>query len=225
MKVLPLLKWAAGSVARRGIVRTSKVVGSAVFDFGFDIYWGTETLAWVWTEDLGANSIHDANAVGYRASKARALRILLRKLKLPRDYAFIDLGSGKGRVLLLAAQMGFKKVLGVEFSPKLCAIARANVQRFGWQIKLKSDIEIIESDAADFEIPRERCIFYAFNPFDGVVMEKWLGNLRQSLARSPRKVWLVYNTPIHAGVIENSNLFAKPQNFEIGGALFKVYHS
>jgi SAM-dependent methyltransferase len=204
------------------LVRTGKIAGSAALDLCFDLYYGTETMRWVWTEDLGANSEHDANAVGYRATKARPLQKLIRKLDLPRDRAFVDLGSGKGRVLLLAAQLGFQHVVGVEFSPKLCAIARANVGIFTRQLtKITSYIEVTQADAALFNITPEHCIFYAFNPFDGVVMERLIANLRESLARHPRKIWFLYNTPLHAHVLEQ--LFSSAQDFEIGGTEFKVY--
>jgi SAM-dependent methyltransferase len=174
--------------------------------------------------NLGANSEHDANAaVGYRASKARALRILIKRLKLPRDRTFVDLGSGKGRVLLLAAQLKFQKVVGVEFSPKLCAIAMANIAKFSRQLNISPKIDVIEADAAQYSITPDQCIFYAFNPFDGIVMGALLGSLRESLEYFPREVWFIYNTPLQAAIIERSGLFSSTENFEIGGAEFKVY--
>ena len=225
---LPLaLKWASQSVSKRGLIRTGKIAGNAVLDLSFDIYWGTETTKWVWTEDLGANSEHDGNAVGYRPSKVGPLCKLIKKLMLPRDCVFIDLGSGKGRVLLLAAQLGFQKVIGVEFSPALCLIARQNVRIFKRQVsKMTSHIEVIESDATRFHIPPEPCIVYAYNPFDQVVMGQFVANLTSSLKYFPRPVWLIYNTPLHWGVIENSEFreFIKAQDYyEIGGTEFKVY--
>src|ERR1700749_719972 len=146
------LTWARRSLASRGLVRTSKVAGSALLDLSFDLWYGTDTLRWVWVEDLGANSEHDANAVGYRASKAWPLWRLIKRLKLPRDRTFVDLGSGKGRVLLLAAQLKFQKIVGVEFSPKLCTIAWANIAKFSRQLNIRSEIDIIEADAAQFSI-------------------------------------------------------------------------
>ena len=96
---LPLaLQWAARSVSRRGLLQTGKVAGSVILDLSFDFLHGTDTMRWVWVEDLGANSEHDANAVGYRATKAGPLRALIRKLDLQRGLTFVDLGSGKGRM-------------------------------------------------------------------------------------------------------------------------------
>jgi SAM-dependent methyltransferase len=217
------LKWAFRSVSRRGLVRTGKVAGSVVLDLSFDLRYGTETMRWVGVEDLGANSEHDVNAVSYRATKARPLRKLIGKLDLPRDRAFVDLGSGKGRALLLAARLGFQKVVGVEFSPTLCAIARQNVKIFTRRTRITARIDVIESDVALFNIQPEQCIFYAYNPFDGTVMERLVANLRDSLKQFPRRVWLLYSTPIHATVIEKSELFSSAKEFEIGGVEFKVY--
>lgn len=217
--------WAHKSVAKRGLVRTGKIAGSAALDLAFDVWYGTETTRWVWVEDLEANSEHDANAVGYRASKVFPLKVLIKRLKLPRNVTFVDLGSGKGRVLLLAAQLKFQKIIGVEFSPKLCAIAMNNVEKFTGQLGIRSDIRVIQSDVASFSITPDQCIFYAFNPFDGVVMGELMGSLRDSLAFFPRPVWFIYNTPLQAKVIERSELFESVKDYEISGVEFKVFTS
>lgn len=218
--MLEVLNWAYRSVSRRGILRTGKVAGSVLIDYTFDFWYGTETMNWVALEDLGANGEH---AVSYRATKAGPLRKLIRKLDLPRDCAFVDLGSGKGRTLLIAAQLGFEKVVGVEFSPRLCAIARKNVDILRRQIRITSYIEVINEDVARFKLTPERSVYYAYNPFDETVLASFVANLYISLKRFPRPVWFIYNTPIHHGFIDRSGLFAKAQDFEIGGVEFKVY--
>jgi SAM-dependent methyltransferase len=147
----------------------------------------------------------------------------MRKLDLPRDRAFVDLGSGKGRVLLIAAQFGFDKAVGVEFSPGLCDIARHNVEIFTRRTRITACVDVIESDVALYDIEPEQCIFFIYNPFDDVVMERLVVNLRNSLKHFPRRVWLLYNTPIHAIVIEKSGLFCSCEEFEIGGTEFKVF--
>src|SRR5438105_11506431 len=44
---------------------------------------------------------------------------------------FIDLGCGKGRALMLAAEHPFRRIIGVEFAEPLVATARANIQHLG----------------------------------------------------------------------------------------------
>ena len=46
------------------------------------------------------------------------------------QLVFVDLGSGKGRTLLLASEYPFRRIVGVELSPKLHRIAKTNVEKF-----------------------------------------------------------------------------------------------
>src|SRR2546430_8863932 len=51
---------------------------------------------------------------------------VLRDISMSEDDVFIDFGSGKGRVLFVAAHYPFRKVIGVELSAKLNQIASSN---------------------------------------------------------------------------------------------------
>jgi methylase of polypeptide subunit release factors len=44
-----------------------------------------------------------------------------------KDFTFIDLGSGKGRALVLALSYPFRRVVGVEFALELHRVAEANL--------------------------------------------------------------------------------------------------
>lgn len=63
------------------------------------------------------------------------------------DFVFVDLGSGKGRVLLLASEFPFKKVIGVEFSPELHAIAEQNIRSYRSESQKCRAVECICQDA------------------------------------------------------------------------------
>jgi len=112
-----------------------------------------------------------------------------------RDFAFIDLGSGKGRVTILACQLPFKKVIGVEFVPRLVKQARANHGKIRPNVSLCSDIEFVSGDAAEYEFPRLPLVIYLFNPFTEVVLTKVLRNLSRSLSAKPRAVFIMYYMP------------------------------
>ncbi len=45
-------------------------------------------------------------------------------------YILIELGPGKGKVLLLASHLAFKKIIGIEFSRELHEIAERNVASY-----------------------------------------------------------------------------------------------
>ena len=204
-------------------MQTAKVAVSVVIDLGFDLRYGTDTIRWVDRDALNSESENKAHAAPYRATRAGALRKLLRKLDLPNSAVFVDLGSGKGRVLLIAAQFGFKKVVGVEFSRELCELARENVKVFARRAQTNPCIEIVEADVARYPIESDQNVFFIYNPFHGAVMTRLLENLRSSVTQFPRKIWLIYNTPIHGEEVGNSGLFGACQEFEFGGTEFKVY--
>ena len=101
-----------------------------------------------------------------------------------RDASFVDLGCGKGRVLLLAAQRGFGRVLGVEHDRRLAAIGRANARR------VAVHVEVFEQDAADFELPLGERVLFMYNPFPADVLEAVM--TRAALAPT----WLAYVHPV-----------------------------
>ncbi len=117
-------------------------------------------------------------------------------------YTFIDVGSGKGRVLFVAAEYPFRKVMGVEFSNALHDDAVANLKRYKFSGRRCSDIEPVHADAREFEFPNDNLVIYLFNPFGPEVMERMLDNLERSLERHPRHAIVVMLWPEHSDVVE-----------------------
>jgi len=192
-------------------------------DLAFDWRYGTDTRRWVDEQELEANSKNQAHSSPYRATKARPLLRLLRQLVLPRDSVFVDIGAGKGRVLLIASHFGFKKVVGIEFSAKLCGIARHNIEIFARRTTLRSPIEVVEIDATSYRFRPEESVLFMYNPFDSRVMAEIVRNIRESLKAHPRKIWLIYNTPQEHAVINAAGLFRTESLYEISGSRFRVY--
>jgi hypothetical protein len=108
------------------------------------------------------------------------------------DFTFIDLGSGKGRVLLMAAAYGFKQIIGVEFLPELHRAAEANVSKFVAERKPPMQIQSLCRDALDFQFPAKPLVVYLFNPFLEPAFAAVLKNLRQSWEQERRLVYVVY---------------------------------
>ena len=221
------LHWALQSAKDKGIVQTIKIGCNVVMDLGFDWKYGTDTMRWVDRNALETQSDNRSHSAPYRATKVRPLLQLLSRLRLPRDCNFVDIGSGKGRVLLIASQYGFRKVVGIEFSGELCVIAQRNAERFSELFSRKakplSSIEVIEADATKYHFHAEDRVLFMYNPFDGFVMAKVLDNLRRSLEQNPRRIWLIYNTPRFHEVIKGAALFESDFFCEIGGNHFRVY--
>jgi SAM-dependent methyltransferase len=173
---------------------------------------------------VGSNKGH-----GHRYEPARAaiVRKLLPRLKalLPENSTFVDLGSGKGRVLMLAAEAGFAGAKGIEFAADLCRIARANCDSFQKVTGSSCRFEIIEIDAALY-IPSETDnIFFLFNPFDAVILRAVLDNIQRSLETFPRKIYICYYNPAFGESAEEHPTFHKELALEFWGYRFKVYAS
>jgi len=107
-----------------------------------------------------------------------------------------DLGCGKGRVLIVAAHYGFKKITGVEFVQELCETARMNI--IAVQEKFpKTEFKITCEDAATYTIEKDAQVFFFFNPFDEVIMLAVAKNILLSVKQNPREVFVVYINPVH----------------------------
>jgi SAM-dependent methyltransferase len=111
------------------------------------------------------------------------------------ELTFIDFGSGKGRVLLMAAEFPFHKIVGVELLPELHEIAARNVQKYRSGAHA-GRIELWNGDARAFPIPPSPLFVYLNNPFSEPVLESVLASLSASLRQHPRKLLLVYANPV-----------------------------
>jgi predicted RNA methylase len=110
-------------------------------------------------------------------------------------FTFIDLGSGKGRALLLAAQYPFDRIVGVEVQPELHEIALRNIDTVAGRELRCSRIESVCADAREYEFPPENILIYLFNPFPDYVLREVLRRLVISARQMPRAVYVVYNAP------------------------------
>jgi SAM-dependent methyltransferase len=130
-------------------------------------------------------------------------------------YTFIDLGSGKGRALLLAAMYPFARIVGVEVQPELDAIALQNIERFANPGQRCHRIESLRADAREYFFPSTDIVLYLFNPFPDYVLREVLANLVASARQAPRSIYVLYNAPFEqqefARVPELQCFYACPQ--------------
>ena len=124
-----------------------------------------------------------------------AFRTVMKRFVQPtQDDVFLDYGSGLGNALLMAATLPFRKVMGVEYSEKLSATAARIVGQVKGRLKCQ-DIQILTADASTYELPGDVSVIYFFNPFRGTLLRKVIEKIEDSLAKSPRRMRIVYNTP------------------------------
>ncbi len=176
----------------------------------FDATYGVET-----DEDAGGRTylsdleIPSANwiyGVDYIAIEPDRFRAAMSQLEIRfEDFAFVDFGSGKGRALLLAAEFPFKKVVGIEFAPELHAIAQRNIRSCANPKQRCANLESICADFSAYEPPDGPCVFYFYNPCEGRVLAKTLENIRASLQKQPRTIYLLYIAPAHEDVVRSAD--------------------
>ena len=124
----------------------------------------------------------------------------LRFLGVSDRDTFVDFGCGKGRVVHQAAKRPFRRVIGVEISPALAEIARANLATRRHRHRCPN-VEIVVADAKEFPVPDDLTIAYFWHPFTGETLEAVLRGIIDSIDRHPRRVRLIYLGPHGAEVL------------------------
>jgi hypothetical protein len=148
---------------------------------------------------LGVNT-RGYSDLRYEPTPADVFHEMIAKIPFdPREFVFVDLGSGKGKVLMLAALYPFRRVLGVELWEDLHRIALENLDSFRERPDCAAEVTSVRMDAADFALPEEPLVLYFFNPFPEAVLARALENLRESLARAPRRVYALFYGPVRRG--------------------------
>ncbi len=129
--------------------------------------------------------------------RPNAARRVIRSLPIsdPSDYTFVDLGSGKGRMLLIASEFPFRKVVGVEMREDLHDQAMENARRYRHSTAQTSRIDCQLVDATHFDFPAGKLVVYLFNPFSAEIMGRVFRRLDASFEQDPREIVLVYVHP------------------------------
>jgi hypothetical protein len=121
-----------------------------------------------------------------------------------REFTFIDLGSGKGRTLLMASEYPFRRIVGVEILPELHRAAEENIKAYESPMRQSKQIECMCADATEFKLTNEALVLYVFNPLPASGFDRVLANLHQSLMRYPRKAYLIYHNPILESLLKHT---------------------
>jgi len=181
----------------RGFRATVSLLWHQVLDRGWDRHLGTETEAQFDVRGHEAGTAGAASAMPYVASRALSLRLLLAELPLPRSGTFVDLGCGKGRAMILAAERGFAHIRGIELSPHLAATARANLQRVGPRFP-QCVFEVGQGDLAALDVRPADQVFYAFHPCERAVLGRAMERIAASLRAHPREAWVLWQDNLAA---------------------------
>jgi SAM-dependent methyltransferase len=164
----------------------------------FDAANGVRTSGLIAGRHLKSGHRHDRHATAYYGVAPSVFRALLNRWRRTkpvapaRQFTFIDIGAGMGRAILLAAEMPFHRVVGVELHPTLAGIARRNLRRWRALDRVHAPTRIHCCDAADFPFPPGPCLLFLFNPFGKAVMRCLLQRIARDFANRPGQLDLLY---------------------------------
>lgn len=190
------------AVQRHGFVGTVRIAWEKLGRRGshvpsgpsaFDQQYGVNTDGDDDLRDLSidAPGSHILHGNRYQATSPEMFAKIMRVAPIVQDMTFIDIGSGKGRALLMASAYPFKRIIGVEFAHELHAAAEDNIRKFG----SPKSIEAICADALAWDLPDEPSLVYVYNSFGKPLMSQFIERLESSLMENPRELVVVYRNP------------------------------
>lgn len=199
------------SFSEKGLVGTIRRIHYFIDGIIFDVLNNIDTVTPVRWEESGVDINKRDNSSMYISILVRYLRELFRALGIEHGKVLVDLGCGKGRVLLVASEFGFREVRGIEFSPLSCNIARKNCLIYKAKTKTVTDFTIIESDVIDYKIRDDEDIFYLYHPFNAIILKQVLLNISESLKVKKRKVKIIYCNPVYYNLVKE---IMKPEKIQ-----------
>jgi SAM-dependent methyltransferase len=213
------LQVARTNIAMFGYVSTARAVlarliapkyGQQSFDATHDV----DTRPWSLADArLPSGSVGEA--VNYEPAHTGVLHHMFRSLPFNyEEYHLVDLGSGKGRTLLVGAEYPFKAITGVELSERSAQIARDNISRNRRRADTKcTAVEVHCENAVNFTVPDGNLLVTMYNPFYGQTFQQCVEHLHHAAVADPaRKIWLAYINPwLGESTLEQSGYFQRVQ--------------
>lgn len=162
----------------------------------FDAKYGVETAQEVLLSDYDLPEDARAGLQPYSSVHEGVLRAIIGVLgRRVSEYEFLDIGSGKGKALLVASLFPFKRVRGAEVSPQLHAAAERNIKAFAADTPTAChDVTSLCMDARALEGVGEKTFVFMFNPFGEELMGEVVKVLERSAARGSTMV-IAYLAP------------------------------
>jgi SAM-dependent methyltransferase len=218
-----LHQWWRENVSREGWSSTVRKLVAAIFEFATDSTperrrqrYGDVDYDWDYRVDTTSATVGWRDRLlgalysPYQPTEPGLFHEMFRQLAIDFcEFTFIDLGSGKGRVLLMAADYPFRRIVGIELLQHLHQVAEENIRKYKSAAQKCFAIESVCGDAREFIFPPEPTVLYLFNPLPEVGLERLIANLDLSLQRSSRPVYVIYHNPLLEPVVARCTALKK----------------
>lgn len=189
---------------------------------GFDSRFGTDTATVAYPWNLASIEHEDTPEIhAYEAAPAWLIHEALASIPLqPNVFAFVDMGSGKGRALLVASELPFAKIVGIELSRELHQIAQDNTRRYRSASQQCETFLLHCMNALDYTFGPEPLVLFLSNPFGGNTVRAILASLETSLRAKPREAYVIYINPRFEALARNAGFLRKMRQ---GGAWWRPW--
>ena len=175
----------------------------------FDKRLGVETVDMVPVEQMDVTEKQKLGVIRYEPTPFMEFGYVISRLPISHErYSFIDLGSGKGRALLMATKFRFSQIVGVEFSTALHRTAQGNLEHYRDQDATQRCRSIC-ADATTFTFPDNPLVVFMFRPFGADILTRVINNLRRSYEQHPRHMIVVYGNPHHRHLFDESRFLVQ----------------
>jgi SAM-dependent methyltransferase len=192
--------------------------GDADYDWDYHVNTTSATVGW---HDRLLGEFHSAYQPTEPALFRQMMETMLSRGIDFQAFTFIDVGSGKGRALLMAANYPFRSVLGLELFPALHRVAQANIRAYKSESQRCFAVESVAADAREFVFPDGPLVVYLFNPLPEAALIRMMANLERSLHENPQTVYVLYHNPLLEHVLAGCSGFQKI----MGGHQYSVFRT
>ena len=193
-------------IVRRGMMAYHDrrlTVGDWARTHPFDVEQGIETSG-----SVPGYLIKD-DVSNYSGSQPSIVRHALGLIPDPERYALVDLGCGKGRVLAVASELPFQRVVGVEYSQTLARVAERNARILARRHPARTRIEVVVGDATSARLPDGPVVVFLYNPFGEESTRRLVAHLEHAMRAGDRELYVVYYNPAWGQALDASPLLRR----------------
>jgi hypothetical protein len=164
-------------------------------NIAFDLEYNVETAPELRLETVGAPLADVARGNGvYRPVSEKLFRAAIASAGIDASkFTFLDIGSGMGKALFMAADHPFKRIVGIEYARGLHEVAVRNLSTYRSNTQRCNAIESVHADALEYELPDGPLVLFIFNALAKDIMRQLLTRLDAGAAsQDDRPIVLIY---------------------------------
>ena len=213
------------ALKRLGIRNFILVVVGVIYNRIFDIFYNVDTFPHMDQKFLIKKGLKKSNlneSARYDESSFLSVKKLFSSINIKENDILLEVGCGKGIVMMAALHHNFSEIRGFDHSKYLCNISKKNLDIYSSKINSKKSYNIFTKSALDFKFKGDETVLYFYNPFNEKISFQFLKALKDSLKKSSRKVKIISRAWNCENIINEYFEYEKI-DFSFWGKKYSVY--